>query len=238
MDYPALVQGDDGETPNIDNVIDFTALDFEDPTPESASWEEIAPNTYKLHLALRNGEKGDDGDTVLDIDDFTDPLPRQMIVVDEAGTGFELQAQGITQSYWPATINNTPSGNATYTLATIGVGPFTRDCEVSASGQCIFTPTSADTAVDLMVRLGTVGISTPETSGNIIAKGFGPIGLNAAGISTVLSEGPPAGSVSTFNKILAGNTGTLYLRAERRVGTGTFTSSNSTTWFKVRVDFV
>jgi hypothetical protein len=236
MDYPALVQGDDGSTPDIDTVINFTALDPDDATPASASWTETSPNVYKLNLALHEGEKGTDGNTVLDPGDFTSPLPKQVIVLNDAGTAFVLQTQKVGDWYWPGAINSVASGNATYTLCQVGVGPFNFDWRPRVSGQCIITPTSSDTVVDLLVRLGKTGVSTPESAGNIIGKGFGPVGVNAAGISTVLSGGPPAAAVDAYSKVSSGDTATIYFRAERRAGTGTFTTSASTTTFMVKVE--
>lgn len=236
MDYPALVQGDAGVTPDIDTVINFTALDPGDATPDSASWTETSPNVYKLNLALHTGQDGADGNTVLDVGDFTGAAPRKMIVLNDAGTDFILQTQKVGDRFIPGSINNTPSGNPGYTLCAVGITAQDFDWRPRVEGQCIFTPTASDTVIDLIVRLGTVGISTPETSGNIVGIGYGPIGVNAAQISTVLSDGPAAGSVDTYDKVLAGNTATLYLRGERRGGTGTFTSSNSTTRFKVKVE--
>lgn len=227
LSYPALVQGDDGEPPNIDNTIDFTALDWDSATPESASWEETSPNTYLLHLALRNGEPGADGNTVLDPDDFGTPLPKQIIVLNDAGTAFETQTPKVGDEYWPAAINNTPSGNPAYTLCSRGVPAQDFDWRPEVSGWCVVTGTGADVAVDLICRLDT------EASGNIVGMAYGGAGVNPP--VHVLSSGPPTGSADGYNKVLAGNAATIYFRAERRTGTETFTTSNTTTRFSVRV---
>lgn len=234
MDYPALVQGDDGATPDIDTVINFTALDFDDPDSESASWTETSPNIYKLNLKLRNGAPGLDGNTVLDVGDFTSPLPRQVIAVNDAGTSFILVSQKVGDCYIPTTINDTPSGNAAFTLAQVGISAQPWDWRPSATGQCQIIGVGTDVAVDLLVRLNSA------TAGNVVARAIGATELSATSHihpTHVLSDAPNwTGYTSAYDKVVAGATASLFLRAERRTGTTTFTTSGVNTTFKVKVD--
>ena len=67
--FPALVKGDTGDPPTLDSI-DFTALEADDPTPDSATWDEISPGVYKLVLILHKGPQGIPGDTILTPSDF------------------------------------------------------------------------------------------------------------------------------------------------------------------------
>jgi len=90
------------------------------------------------------------------------------------------------------------------------------------------TGTGTDVQVDLVARLDNA------TSGNIIGRGISRAGQYPPPI--ILTPGPPAGSVDGYDKVLAGNAATIYLRAERQTGTDTFTTSASTTLFSVEVN--
>jgi hypothetical protein len=231
--FPALVQGDSGSTPQLDTVIDFTALAHDDPTPAYASLTETSPDIYQLNIGLHEGEPGENGDTVLDPADFSDVLPGKMIVVNALSDGFELQSPKIGDSYWPTSIANTPSGNSAYTLCTVGIPAQGFDWRPSVSGWCVMNGTGADVAVDLIARLDNA------SSGNIVGMAYG----YAPATTTpwlmpmhTLVDGPPTNSADGYNKVLAGDAATIYLRAERRTGTETFTTSGTTTRFKVKVD--
>lgn len=227
MNYPALVKGDNGDTPNLDTVVAFTALAYDDATPPSAELEETGPNTYKLHLALRNGAPGAPGNTVLDPSDFDTPLPGKILALNSDASAFILQTPKVGDEYWPTAINNTPSGNPAYTLCSVGVGVKNFDWRPEVSGWCKVAGTGADVAVNLHCRLDD------EAGGNIVGMAYGEPGVNPP-VHTIVT-GPPTNSVDTYNKVLAGNAATIYLRAERRTGTDTFTTSNTTTRFRVKV---
>lgn len=233
LNYPALLKGDDGDTPDIDTVIDFTALDADDPDPETASWTEISPNVYKLALALRNGAKGDDGDTVLDPGDFDDVVAGKVLVVNDDEDAFVLQSQKIGDWYYPATIANTPSGNASYTLGAVSIPAQDFDWRPEVQGQSLITGVATDVVVDLLARLNG------ESGGNIVGRSIGSGELSASTHihpTHVLSSGAPwSGYTDAYDKVNAGAGATVHLRAERRTGTSTFTTSNSNTFFRVRV---
>lgn len=227
--FPALVQGDPGDAPTLTEAIVVTPLAYEDTTPDSATWVETSPDTYQMHMTSRGGPPGSDSNlTILNALDLEgSPVMGATIVVNPAGDGFEFQTPMVGDRYIPATINSTPSGNAGYTLCAVGVPAQNFDWRPEVSGQCIVSPTSADTQVDLIARLDNA------TAGNIVGRGFSLAGLTPPPL--VLSAGPPAGSADGYDTVLAGNTATIYLRAERQTGTGTFTTSATTTTFKVRV---
>lgn len=224
---PAIEQGEPGDPPTLNTAINFTALEYNDPTADSASWTETSPDTYTLNLSLHKGSPGADGDTVLDPDDFGGGLAGQILVVNDTVDGFQLEAQKVGDRYIPASISNTPAGNATYTVCSVGVEAQPFDWRPIVSGQCIITGTGADVRVDLIARLNNA------SAGNIVGRGFGQAGVNPP--PHILSFGPPAGSADSYDIVYAGESAVIYLRAERQTGAETFTTSSSTTWFCVQV---
>jgi hypothetical protein len=50
-----------------------------------------------------------------------------------------------------------------------------------------------------------------------------------------LTDAPPAGSVTGFNKVTAGNAATIHFRAEQQGGANTYTTSNSEAVFVVDI---
>jgi hypothetical protein len=157
------------------------------------------------------------------------PAYKKIITVNATTDGFDYSTQRVGDRYFPASISNTPSGNATFTLCSVGIPALDFDWRPNVTGQCVVTGTAADVKVDLLARLNN------QTSGNIVARSFagGIYGISPP--THVLVPGPPAGSADTYDKITAGNAATIYFTAERQSGTGTFTTSNSTTSFQVRV---
>lgn len=226
---PAIESGDDGVPPEL-STITVTELAYDDPTPASAAWtlsDPGPPPVYTLALSLHSGQPGADGDTVLDVTDFGTPLPYQILVVNEAADDLIYATQKVGDRYVPASIANTPSGNASYTLCAVSVPAQDFAWRPHVSGQCIVTGTGADVVVDVVARLNSA------TSGNIVGTAFGVAGQNPP--PHVLSAGPPPASNDSYDKVAANATATIYLRAERRSGTDTFTTNNSTTSFCVRV---
>lgn len=234
LNYPVLAQGDPGVTPDIDLAIDFTEIPWDDPTAASASFTETSPNVYKLNLALHAGEPGVDGDTVLNPSDFAGAAPKKVIVLNDAGTAFVLQTPKVGDRFFPASYNSVPTGNPAYTLCAVGIAPQPWDYRVACWGGGTVVNTGADCRTDLYARLGTVGISTPETSGNIIGRGIGTTGT--APYQPVLKPRLPAGASDNYDKVLAGNSATVYFRAERVSGTETFSMSNTDMDFYVKVN--
>ena len=153
--FPALVQGDAGPPPAIDTTINLTALEYGDPTADSASWTEVSPDTYQLSLALHKGQSGDSGSvSIINASDLSGtPTVGKILVVNTGGDGFEYAAQKCGDRFVPAIINSTPAGNATYTLATIVVSGQPFDWRPEVSGQTVVTGTGSDVAVDLLARL-------------------------------------------------------------------------------------
>lgn len=229
--FPALVRGDDGATPDIDTTINFTALAWNDATPDSASWTELSANLYRLNLSLHTGEPGDSGSyNLIDADDIAGtPVLGKMLVVNAAGDGFEYITPKVGGEYWPAGFANTPSGQPSYTLGTVSIPAQDFDWRPDCSGWCVITGTGADVRVDLVARLNI------ESAGNILARGRGRIGQNIDGVPTILSSGPPAGSADDYTRVLAGQPAIIYFRAERTTGAQTFTTTNVDTWFNVKV---
>jgi len=227
--FPALVKGDQGDTPTL-SAVNFTALEAEDPTADSASWTETSPGVYSLDLVLHKGPQGIPGDTLVTPSDFGTPIAGRIAVVNDDLTSFSLQAQKVGDRYVPGGINAAPSGNPNYTLATVSIPAQPFDWRPLCEGQTVFTFTQGYMDVDLVARLNN------ETAGPIVAKGFSY--TPAGGVyerSAVLSAAPPAGASSTYDKVSAGYAATVYLRGERSTGSGTFTTTTDRTNFCVRV---
>jgi hypothetical protein len=234
--FPALVKGDDGDTPQLDTAINNTVLEYDDPTEDFMSFTETAPNIYQLNASQRTGPEGPAGTmTILEADDLTGALtPGRTFVVNATGDGVEIVARNVGDRYLPAVIEPTPSGNAAFTLCPIGIPAQSFDWRPSVEGQCIVTGTGADVRVDLIARLSTSGIVNGETAGPEVARAFGQTGVNPP--THIFSSCPPPGSSTTYDKVLAGNSATIYIRAERQAGAQTFTTDDDTSRFAVRVN--
>lgn len=230
---PILLQGLPGDTPTFDPDVDLTVLDYTDPSANTASLTPLGSNVYQVSLTMHQGAPGTPGTSVLNPSAYGTPLAGHLLVVNSTANGFAYQSQMNGDSYWPATILSAPSGNITYTLCSVSVPaqPFAWRPEVS--GQTVVTGTGTNVDTALVARLGGAGSGQP-----IVGQGFSPSGTNATGIATVLSSGPPAGSVSSYNTVPAGVSTTVYLNVERQSGTNFFTTAAATTTFKVMVQSI
>lgn len=209
-------------------------MDPDDVTPEFASWNTIAPNVYQLSLGLKRGQKGDDGDNVLDPADYGTPVSGRLLRVKSTLDGFELIAPKVgDRANIPATILAVGTGNPAFTLCQIGFDAQPFDWRPHIEGQTVATGTSADVAINLVARLGTTGIGTPETTGPLVGQGFGVPGIGPTNL--VFSRAGIPGSSPTYDKVLAGNTATVYVRTERRAGAGTYTTDANLSAFEARV---
>lgn len=228
--FPALVKGDTGDKPTLRNV-NFTALEADDVTPDSASWTTVSAGVYDLNLALHKGPQGATGDTVITPSDFGTPIAGKIPVVNSTLDNFELKSQKVGDRFVPASIANAPSGNPNFTLCSVAVPAQDFDWRPEVSGSCTVTLTSNNVRVDLIARLND------QASGNIVGRGRGAPNPTYGTYPTVvtLSPGPPAAASSTYDKVSAGVSAIVYLRAERVGGTGTFTTTGSDTDFCVRV---
>lgn len=225
-----LVQGDPGQHAEIEEAVNFTPLEPDDPTPDSFAFTTITPpsastpGVWRAVVALHKGAKGDPGDTVLDPADYSATTPGQVLAVNSGLTDFELVTPKAGDFYWPATINNTPSGNPSYTLGVCSIGSKPYDRRVIPFGYTIITGTGPDVAVDLIARLNG------ETGGNIVGR---CPGIAGATDRLIMAPGVPTAAADTYNKILASNSATVHFRVERQTGADTYTTSNSTTRFGV-----
>lgn len=226
---PLLAKGDPGVTPTIDLPVNLTALASTDPTADSASFTLIGTNQYQLNLTLHKGPPGVNGTSTLDPTVYGTPVAGQMLIVNPTANGFVYQTPKVGDRWIPAVLNSMPAGNPAYTLGTVSVPAQPSDWRPTSFGQTVFTPSAGDTAYDLLVRLND------PVAGNIVARGVGVAGLTPPLPPTGLQAGPPAGSADSYDRVLAGNAATLYLRGERQAGTGTATTVATQTTFSVRV---
>lgn len=226
---PILLQGNPGATPTFDSTINLDVLAYTDPTANSASLTPLGGNAYQVNLTMHAGAPGSPGTTNLELSDFGTAGAGKILAVDSGVDGFIYQAQMIGERYVPATILSAPSGNVTYTLCSVSIPPQNFNWRPQVSGQTVITGTGTNVDTILIARLNN------ETAGNQVGVGFSPSGTNATGVATVLSAGPPAGSITAYDTVTAGSSAVVYLRVERQSGTNTFTTSNATTQFEVVV---
>lgn len=236
---PALAKGDAGQPATIDPTINFTALAYDDPTSDSASFTLTTPATdttppvYTLSLKLHKGSPGATGTSaVLSASDLTGSYVDGYVLTKTTVGGVDkvyFAAPRLGGQYWPNTISNTSGTDGqNRTLASVTISPAPAfDYRLRVSGQCIIGGT-ANTRVDLIARVGDA------TAGDIVGRGFG---IPAAVTDRVsLSSGPPAGSASTVGKISANTATTVYLRAEQQASTTEpYTTAAATTSFMVEV---
>lgn len=231
---PAIEKGDPGKHAQIDPVINVTELEWDDPSPITKSWTTITPPTdttpgvYRLNDMSRKGRPGDDGDTILNPDDFTDPKAGWVPAVTTDLSGFELVSQKVGDRHLPATINNTGAGNAKSTLAIVSISPgvYDFDYRVEPVGYTIVTQDGgSNVVVDLVARLNG------EEDGNIIGMCHGIGGTERL----TLLDVPPPGSADAFDRIPAGSGCEVYFRTEQRSGSNSYITSAATTRFKVKV---
>lgn len=234
-----LIMGDPGKHTEFQTgPQDFTPLAWDDPTAASLSIVEVTPGSdtvsqvVKLAAALHEGAPGADGTTSLDLGSVDGTAAAKKIpVLNSAADGLEWQTQKVGDRYYPASYNDVASGNPTATLGQRVVGPFDVDVRIEVQGQAIITPTSSDVAVDLLARLNNA------TTGNVIGRGLGVANQSSThNLGTgVLAADATAGGAD-YDKVAAGATVTIYFRAERTAGSGTFTSQASRTWFWVKAN--
>lgn len=233
-----LIKGDAGKHTIIDPAIDFTALEYSDPTPDSADFVETVPGSdttsqkVKLHLALHKGKPGDDGDTVLTPSDYGTPNAKDVLQVNDAGSGFELVQQRVVRSHWPGSLSNAPAGTtATFQIGVISIaaGVYKAPYRLHINAGATVIGSSSDLKVDIVARLGA-------TDGPIIGYGAGIAGIQTQ--RTIVISGPPAGtSASNADYFAAGGAAsTVYLMSEKKSGAATYSTTEP--WFSVDVESV
>lgn len=232
-----LVKGDGGMPSIIDTDVNITELEPDDATPASADFVEITPGdadtsqVVQLNWTYHKPAAGADGTTSLDLDSVDGTAAAgKFPVLNSSVDGLEWKTPKVGSRKYPATIASTPSGNPSYTLCTVSVGPFDFDWRPRCFGECVITPTSTDVAVDLLARIGS-------TSGNVIARGMGVANQGPAHkLGPDVTPADITAGGADFDKVTAGSTVTIYFRAERTAGTGTFTTSDTRTSFRVEVE--
>lgn len=231
--FPALVKGDPGKHAEFDDQITLTALEYDDPTPDSANWVTITPGdddtspVYRLELSLHKGAPGTDGTTAIDISTVGGTAAAgRTLVVNSTVDGFDFAPMKVGNLYVPASLGSTSAGNPNSTLGGVGLGPFDFPWRPIVHAHTIVTPTGANVRVDMIARLNG------ESGGNDVGRCFGIAGATER---LVMTAAPPPGSADGYNKVAAGDEATVHLRVERQSGDQTFTTSASTTRFGVEV---
>lgn len=237
-EIPALVKGDPGQPATIDSAINFTALAWDDPTVDSATFSTLTPGTettapvYRLNLALHKGSPGASGaSAVLTASDVTGTATDGYYLTKTTVSGVgkaTWTAPKVGDQYWPASIANTSGTdgqNRTLCSVSIPAQPF--DWRPRVFAQAVIAGT-VNTRVDLIARLDNA------TSGDVVGRAFGQVGASPP--TAVLVSGVPAGSASTVGKVAAGSSAVVFLRAEQQASTtDSYTTAGVTTSFMVEV---
>lgn len=219
----AIEQGPPGAHAAIDTTVVVTdELEYDDATPASASWTELVPPTtetpglYRYNTTQRKGRNGEDGDTVLNIEDFDGGSAGDVITVNDDEDGFELTAPRITEVFYPTEIN-TGSSSGTFLLAEVTIPPRPWARRLAGEGFSIVTGDASNVRVNLLARIGSSG-------GNIIGRCVGI----AQTERLTMSPGKPieAGTVSdSYDTIAAGASTVINIQCERVGGSTSYTPS-------------
>lgn len=234
---PAAIKGDNGFSPAFRNI-NLVELDPDDETEASAEWTLVTPATdiagpiYDLELTLHRGEAGDDGTlTILTAADYdnTGQSAGYVLAMNGSNDGVVSVAWKVGNMYWPTSFSSVSNGTGGNTLGSITIPSQQFDWRPRCHGNALLHYDGADTQVDLLARVANA------TTGDIVARSFGPPG-SAGDVSLTLAAAPPAASSGTYGKVSAGGSATVYLRAEQQgSGTATFDVSNTKVVFAVEV---
>jgi len=228
---PAIAKGDPGDPAEfVEGPIDFTELDYDDPTPAGFEIVEVEPGKYTLVGQLHSGAPGQDGSTSIDLSTISGTAAAgKIIVANSSVDGFEWAPNRIAARLVPASINNTSSGNQKSTVATISVAPntFPFPWRPLVTGYQVVRGTGSDVRVDLIARLN----GNTAFDGNTIARVTGI----ASTERLVFSSAPPAGSNDTYDKVDANAGATIYINCEQQSGSDSYTTSASEASFCVWV---
>lgn len=224
-----LAKGDQGFSPSL-MLSSFTELDADDPTPASAALNILAEQTdvsgpvYGLDLTLHRGAQGEAGTVTVVPSDYGTPQLGWIPAVAAGLAAFELVPQKVTQMYWPASVTDVPTGTtAGFTMTTIPIAAAPFDRYVIPTGEVqVVASSGTNLRCDLVAHLDD------ETGTKIVGRSFG-----VAGASDKLSliGYPPAGTLASATKILAGNSANVYFRTEKQSGSSSYSSVAGTGLF-------
>lgn len=232
---PPVAQGDPGKHAEIDTVVNYTELAYNDPTPAGASFTTVTPPTdttpglYRLTMTVHAGSPGAAGTTTLTTSAIAGvPVYKKIPQVNASADGFEYVGQKVGGRHYPASINNTAAGNANSTLGVVSIaaGTYDFDYRVEVEAQTIVTTTGPNCSVDLVARLNG------ETGGNDIGRCFG---IGGSRDRLTIAGGFAPGNADGWDRVSAGNGCTVHLRTEQQSGSDQYTTSATTTRFKVTV---
>ena len=232
--FPAMVKGDNGLTPLLQEDAEVTEREWDDATQVSSQWVMVSPGSttppipplYKEVKTVRKGKDGEDGASVLNPASFGTPLYKRILQVNALTTGFEYTPQKVGGMHWPVTaaVAAPPGQTAGYTLhaITVAANTYPFDWRPGAvQGSTIVTGSSADVVVDLVACLNA-------TNGPVVARCPGIGGITDR---LVLASGPDGGALSADVTVAANAAAVLYLRSEKQGGAATYGTSAAATRF-------
>ena len=231
---PFLIKGDSGLPALIDADINLTELEYDDPTPGSATFTELTPGSdvasqiSRLNLVIHKGAPGVDGTSTLDPTDYGTPVAKRILVVNSGANGFEYSPQRIGGRYWPTAINEAGAGTtAGYTQATIAIGANTipYDWQPRVFGTAIVTGSGSDVRVDVVARLNA-------SNGAVVGRGYGIGGVTDR---LALISGPDTNASSASVTVTANTAATIYFRTEKQGGTDTYSTGASPSRFCLEI---
>ena len=220
-----LVKGDPGKHTEFQEEVDYTPLEWDDPTPSSVKVVEVTPGSdtqpqiVKLQAALREGKPGQDGSTAIDLETVGGTVAAgRMLVVNSGVDGIDAAPVPVGGMHWPASLSNAPGGtNNTFVLGTVSVGSgvYNFDWRPRINAGCHVAGSSADLRVDLVARLGAA-------DGPVVGRATGQAGEKDR---LIVVSGPDAGAADGTNRVAAGSAATIYLVAEKQSGSATYSTS-------------
>ena len=224
VNYPVLVQGENGQPSLLDPKIDVTWIEWSDPTPEKIELIELRPGTTtqsqlsQFRIVMRRGKPGADGTANLRPTDFGTPVGKWLLALKSDVSGYEHVPQRVGGRYWPTTIAEAAAGsNATKVHATVPIPSHPYPIQVSVSGGTVVTGSGADIRVDLVARLNSEA---------------GPVVGSCPGVGGLVDrlslwDGPDAGATAATVTIPAGTATSVFLRTEKRSGADTYATTST-----------
>jgi hypothetical protein len=233
--FPTLAAGESGLPPVFDSVV-MNEVNPGDTLPAS-TFTLVSPggpgvaSHYVANLYVHKGATGSTGPStnISAAPDVEGTLTDSYILVyNTADTKWKISAQKVGDIYVPSTISSTSGNASTRTLCSFTVPALPYDWRPLAWGQCIVSGT-INTRVDLVARVNNA------TTGDVFAKGFGLAGVTDR---PYIIPAIPPGSASSYAKVSAGSSATIYLQAIQQNGgtTDSWTTDTATTTFELKVN--
>lgn len=222
---PLIGKGDPGQAALIDQTIERTWLEYDDPTPESVEWVEIQPATdtqpqkVRLREKVRRGKPGLDGTSRLVPADYGTPVARQFLALNATADAFEYVPQRIGGRHWPSAVTEAGAGSTgakRLAVVSIPAKTYAFPHQFSVSGGSVVTGSGADVKVNLVARLNA-------ENGPVL--GMCP-GIGGTTDRLILIDGPDTNTAAATVTAQANAASSVYLMAEKVAGADSFATGS------------